>query len=493
MSSSSEKPEEFTDEGPDELLVAYLDGQLDAEECERLESRLANDEPTRERLQTLDRVWNALDALPRSTASPAFTRSTVEMAAVTAAGSVAKPSSKRRWRPPTWLLSCGVAAVLGAMLTWTFAAMPERRALRDLPVALHASALEQAGSIEFLGAFAASSQPDLEAFRSEDLTRDAEEWGKLATALPPERSDWVAALSPAELATVNERLAAYQTKPTAKRLRLTELSDELAAKPNTSELRETALVYAAMVERLPASEQLRLRQTDTDKRLRLIERQAPKWAWQQALEMTDEEKQRFRRAIETAAKDGGFARSLEDRFPGMMPRARDLVRDRPLAAPLRVTEIVAYADRRRPLPFARGGRGERAELMFERIVAAWRDWVDEIREGLPDRIQRMLSDAESDEQRARLLLGLLRETGISDLGATFAELPDGEIDDLLLLPREDFTAQLSDQVIGVEAEPWQRGARPGFGRPPGPPPGYERFRDRDPPEGRRGLPPRGDR
>ena len=122
-----------SDNGPDadEVLVAYLDGQLSAEECERVESMLSSDPSTRQRLQSLDRVWNALDVLPRSTASPTFTRTTIEMAAVTAASSKREPKDASkprslikapRVRVPLWAVASLIGLATGAMtLRWAWA------------------------------------------------------------------------------------------------------------------------------------------------------------------------------------------------------------------------------------------------------------------------------------------------------------------------------------------------------------------------------------
>ena len=60
--------ETIADERPvdpdDELLVAYLDGELDSEMRSDLEQRLMDDASLRSRLQTLQRGWDWLDELP---------------------------------------------------------------------------------------------------------------------------------------------------------------------------------------------------------------------------------------------------------------------------------------------------------------------------------------------------------------------------------------------------------------------------------------------
>ena len=46
-----------------EEIVAYLDGELSAEESARVEQRLASDESYRQQLQSIERAWLALDQL----------------------------------------------------------------------------------------------------------------------------------------------------------------------------------------------------------------------------------------------------------------------------------------------------------------------------------------------------------------------------------------------------------------------------------------------
>src|SRR5262245_31428908 len=68
----------------DEELVAYLDGELSAEQATRIERRLGEDPQYRARLNQLERTWDLLDTLNRSEADDDFAHSTVEMVAVLA-------------------------------------------------------------------------------------------------------------------------------------------------------------------------------------------------------------------------------------------------------------------------------------------------------------------------------------------------------------------------------------------------------------------------
>src|SRR4051812_15898914 len=67
-----------------EELVAYLDGELEPEECRAIEERLANDDEYRQQLRDLDQAWEALDELPSTKTDESFARTTIELACVAA-------------------------------------------------------------------------------------------------------------------------------------------------------------------------------------------------------------------------------------------------------------------------------------------------------------------------------------------------------------------------------------------------------------------------
>ena len=80
MSTSNTSP---TDEDRSrEELVAYLDGELAPEESSNVERLLADDPKLRDEMVRMEKVWGALDSIPRSTVDESFTNTTVEMVAV---------------------------------------------------------------------------------------------------------------------------------------------------------------------------------------------------------------------------------------------------------------------------------------------------------------------------------------------------------------------------------------------------------------------------
>jgi len=135
-------------------LVAYLDGELNADESRRIDRLLADDARVRVELKRLDQTWELLDRLPRAEVEPVFTRSTVEMVAVRVADEVeheraAEPSRRRR----TYWLGCSgmlLAALCGVWASDRIVSDPNDRLLEDFSVLEHLEAYRQTPNLEFL-------------------------------------------------------------------------------------------------------------------------------------------------------------------------------------------------------------------------------------------------------------------------------------------------------------------------------------------------------
>jgi anti-sigma factor RsiW len=142
------------DESDREQLVAYLDGELDAEQCRQIEQRLAEDEQYRLQLKRFDEAWELLDQLPRVDADDTFTRTTVAMVALAAEKDAERANRGRRLR--AWLgWSCAVTAIVAAAVIGFFAARvrfdrPNRQLVRDLPVIENVDVYHYAESVEWL-------------------------------------------------------------------------------------------------------------------------------------------------------------------------------------------------------------------------------------------------------------------------------------------------------------------------------------------------------
>ena len=137
-----------------EQLVAYLDGELEAEAAREVERRLAADAAYRQRLNRLQQTWDLLDHLPKATIEPAFTQSTVAMVVVQAADDVERlKSAHSRRQRFAWAggLALATSAFLAGYGGWSRVGDREnRRLLRDLPVIERIGEYRYVDTVEFL-------------------------------------------------------------------------------------------------------------------------------------------------------------------------------------------------------------------------------------------------------------------------------------------------------------------------------------------------------
>lgn len=138
----------------DELLVAYLDGELDDESSREIEQRLTSDSALRDQLTRLERTWDALDELEQIEVDEGFTKTTIEMVAVAAEEEYQQEESQRPvQRRRRWLLGAAglaVACLAGAAFVWGFAPDPNQELIEDLPVLQRLDEYQQIDDIEFL-------------------------------------------------------------------------------------------------------------------------------------------------------------------------------------------------------------------------------------------------------------------------------------------------------------------------------------------------------
>lgn len=139
-------------------IVAYLDGELDAERSQRVERLIAEDEHVRSELQRLQKTWDLLDELPSQEAGEAFTRTTLAMATLAVDEEAATLAAREpRARASRWtavVASVFVALAIGYVATRALLPDPNAELLRDLQVIENLDEYRQVGEIEFLRALA---------------------------------------------------------------------------------------------------------------------------------------------------------------------------------------------------------------------------------------------------------------------------------------------------------------------------------------------------
>jgi anti-sigma factor RsiW len=141
-------------ESIDEEIVAYLDGELDADAEARVVRRLSDDAAYRARLGQLQQAWDLLDNLRASEADEDFVQSTVAMVAVQAEDE-ARTMRLQTVRRRNLAWAAAVAVVL-ASLAGGFAYIrykltePDRKFVRDMPVIEHVDEYRYIDDIDFL-------------------------------------------------------------------------------------------------------------------------------------------------------------------------------------------------------------------------------------------------------------------------------------------------------------------------------------------------------
>lgn len=149
------EPESYsTNDEAYEQLVAYLDGELDAETSQQVERRLAENVEYRRELQQLQRAWDMLDELPRAEVSESFTQTTVEMIALSVAEELAAVPGRNRLRAWSVWGAAGIGTLLAALVGYlavsSYLSRPNAALQRDLPVIENMDLYEVADSVDFL-------------------------------------------------------------------------------------------------------------------------------------------------------------------------------------------------------------------------------------------------------------------------------------------------------------------------------------------------------
>jgi hypothetical protein len=141
-------------ESIDEEIVAYLDGELDADAEARVVRRLTHDAAYRAPLGQRHQAWDLVVNIRASEADEDFVQSTVAMVAVQAEDQARTMRLKTvRRRNFAW---AAVAAVALASLAGGFAYMrykltePDRNFVRDMPVIEHVDDYRYIDDIDFL-------------------------------------------------------------------------------------------------------------------------------------------------------------------------------------------------------------------------------------------------------------------------------------------------------------------------------------------------------
>ena len=221
-----------------EQLVAYLDGELDADNSRRVEELLANDPRVRATMQGFDRTWELLDELDAPPVRDGFTQTTLEMVALAAAKDAehARTEAPRRRRRRLLLAAAGLAAagLAGFLGVMVLLPNPNRQLLQDLPMLENLDEYREIDTIDFLRLLARERL-----FVEEGDAGSGEEPESLA-----QRRERVKNMSAAQEERLLNRQQQFEKLDPAGQQRVRQLHEQLQRDPQADKLRE---VLAALL------------------------------------------------------------------------------------------------------------------------------------------------------------------------------------------------------------------------------------------------------
>lgn len=361
-----------------EELVAYLDGELSVGESESVESRLHQDDHARSELQKFDRVWNALDDLPRITVDDTFTRTTIEMAAVEARKELAHETAmlpirrRNRWLKLAALTTA--AALIGFAAIAAFAPNRNRELYTNLPVILELDAYSEVRDIEFLRLLHDQAGDWLLSEWGAEIEKPVADLAAVTPASYTERREFVTTLPASEQTDVASKHRRYESLTPEMRDELNEWHRTVAAAPDAPELRKTLLAYYAWVSQQGEVEQARLRTLPAAERLARVQEIQAETEKRNKWHLSPRDAAAIRSALDEMASDEKMKqlqRAVIDSLPSL-----DKLADR--VPPERLAQLrkLRHVSPQKTMLFVMwGAAGNRPEFINP-AVAAYRDAIE---------------------------------------------------------------------------------------------------------------------
>ncbi len=222
----------MSSEFDDEVLVAYLDGELDAEQTQKIDQQIATHAELRERINQLRMTWDMLGELPVEPPSPRFAETTLEMAALSA---TEEPKTLLNWlsnhAKRIVVLALPLLFFSGFILARINQSRADRQLLRDLPILVDWRSLSNIDSQEWLDILVA--QADLvPAFKGAELGLVGN--GEVPIQLN-DRREWVAKLGDADRSRLSANLAEFRQRAPNRQAELRKMIGKIYSDPSTKE------------------------------------------------------------------------------------------------------------------------------------------------------------------------------------------------------------------------------------------------------------------
>ena len=233
----------------DELLTAYLDGELLSEERSRLQERLMDEPALRGRLAELQKAWDLLDELPDTPVNQEFTKSTLELVVTrsqleaTEETSLLPSRSFRLSGPSLWIVLMAACSSLGLLFGMAASWRAERLERRQLPAVANLPGLKIIETFSALEDFATEEDIELATEQIQVLK------SRILEGIPnrlDERQDWVSELSPEKQAILWSRRRDFDRLEQAEKSRIINLVTQIQ-KAKESDWLQKAITVAGVI------------------------------------------------------------------------------------------------------------------------------------------------------------------------------------------------------------------------------------------------------
>lgn len=260
----------------DELLTAYLDGELSASESASVEQKLVSEESIRRRLGELRQAYELLDELPETPHNQSFTQSTIAMVVDDVKRSSPEPAPKRQtllavssWL--TWpyvMVPILAMTFLGGMLGAAGTMLRTRNELSRLALMANLPGMQDVGEWKVV----------------EELARDRElidylsdrYSDRLVPLIPPSlwaRQSWVHSLNPPQLAKLENSRELLLKLPRETALRLEAIQSQVDSQPDPDILNRIIRVVGHVLDALPNSKRQDLAAATSEQRAKILREQ----------------------------------------------------------------------------------------------------------------------------------------------------------------------------------------------------------------------------
>jgi hypothetical protein len=282
-----------------EQIVAYLDGELSSGEASRVEQQLAEDADLRQEVESIERAWSALDALPTTKVDDRFSQTTMELVVGTAREELLEQTRalpiQRRKNTLSNLLLITAATFLGLLAVRLVRENPNRTLITALPTIQYIDIYTQFRDLDFLRKLRNELGDDVWVadFSDETLAEELNQFHTVADA--DKRRPWIAELDDDDRRALLARYNQFSALPANDQTRLRDLHAALVAARDSEQLERTLLQYREWLSGLPASRQYELRDMPVDDRVHEIVDQVRRAANNPWIELTPEEARKLER------------------------------------------------------------------------------------------------------------------------------------------------------------------------------------------------------